>query len=288
MARIHLEDVSLDFPLFGSGSRSLKKAVMRIGSGGRVARESDDTIVVRALRHLSLTVHHGERVGLVGPNGAGKSTLLRVLAGIYEPTQGVVEREGTAVALFDPSLGMDMEATGYENITLRGQLMGLTRGELREQTEDIVAFTELGPYLDMPVRTYSSGMMLRLAFAVSTCMVPEILLMDEWIGAGDARFLDKAQRRLLSMVKQSGILVLASHSEDIIRRMCNRALLVEGGRLVASGTPDEIFALYNRGQGHPAPQRQTLRDPAKSRGSRYWAERGARRLKGSRKAGLRR
>lgn len=278
MARITLDDVSLDFPLFGSGSRSLKKAVMRLGSGGRVARESDDTIVVKALRHLSFTIDHGERVGLVGPNGAGKSTLLRVLSGIYEPTQGLVELDGHAIALFDPSLGMDMEATGYENIMLRGQLMGLTREELRERTEDITAFTELGHYLEMPVRTYSSGMMLRLAFAVSTCFVPEILLMDEWIGAGDARFLDKAQKRLLDMVQQSGILVLASHSEDIIRRLCNRAFLIEGGRLTASGTPEEVFAIYNRGQGTP----QQPRDAAHKR-SRYWAERTAHRLRGSRK-----
>lgn len=245
MAHITVQNVSLDFPLFGAGSRSLKKAIVRIGSGGRVARESNDTVVVKALRDLSFTVSHGERVGLVGPNGAGKSTLLRVLAGIFEPGQGTVQLQGRSAALFDPSLGMDMEATGYENIFLRGLLMGLSREELREKTEEIARFTELGEYLDMPVRAYSSGMLLRLAFAVSTSFVPEILLMDEWIGAGDARFLDKAQERLEGLVRQSGILVLASHSEDIIRRLCNRAFLLEGGRLLASGTPDEVFELYN-------------------------------------------
>lgn len=245
MAHVAVKNVVLDFPLFGAGSRSLKKALMRLGSGGRLARDSDDTIVVKALRDISFTVEHGERVGLVGPNGAGKSTLLRVLAGIYEPNHGSVVRDGTAVALFDPALGMDMEATGYENIMLRGLLMGLTREELSEKVADIAEFTELAEYLEMPVRTYSSGMLLRLAFAVSTCFVPDILLMDEWIGAGDARFLDKAQKRLQSMVQQSGILFLASHSEDIIRRLCNRAFLIEGGRLIASGSPEEIFARYN-------------------------------------------
>jgi ABC-2 type transport system ATP-binding protein len=245
LAHVAVENIVLDFPLFGAGSRSLKKALMRLGSGGRLARDSDDTIVVKALREVTFRVEHGERVGLVGPNGAGKSTLLRVLAGIYEPNHGTVEREGRAVALFDPALGMDMEATGYENIMLRGLLMGLTREELQEKVEDIAAFTELSEYLEMPVRTYSSGMLLRLAFAVSTSFIPDILLMDEWIGAGDARFLDKAQQRLQSMVQQSGILFLASHSEDIIRRLCNRAFLLEGGRLVAAGSPDEIFALYN-------------------------------------------
>jgi len=250
VAHITVQNVSLDFPLFGAGSRSLKKAIVRIGSGGRVARESNDTVVVKALRDLSFTISHGERVGLVGPNGAGKSTLLRVLSGIFEPGQGTVKLQGRAAALFDPSLGMDMEASGYENIFLRGLLMGLSRDELREKTEEIAWFTELGEYLDMPVRAYSSGMLLRLAFAVSTSFVPEILLMDEWIGAGDARFLDKAQERLEGLVRQSGILVLASHSEEIIRRLCNRAFLLEGGRLLASGTPDEVFALYNaRGAG---------------------------------------
>jgi ABC-2 type transport system ATP-binding protein/lipopolysaccharide transport system ATP-binding protein len=164
---------------------------------------------------------------------------------VYEPNSGLVRREGKAVGLFDPSLGMDMEATGYQNIFLRGLLMGLSRAELREKTEDIAQFTELGEYLDMPVRAYSSGMLLRLAFAVSTCVVPDILLLDEWIGAGDARFLDKAQERLQGLIERSGILVLASHSEDIIRRLCNRAFLLEGGRLIASGTPEEVFALYN-------------------------------------------
>jgi ABC-2 type transport system ATP-binding protein/lipopolysaccharide transport system ATP-binding protein len=245
MARIVVQDVSLDLPVFGAGSRSWKKAFMRFGTGGRLARDSADTVVVKALRELSFTIAHGERVGLVGPNGAGKSTLLRVLAGIFEPTQGVVESDGKLAALFDPSLGMDMEATGYENIMLRGLLMGLSRRELREKTVEIAAFTELSEYLAMPVRTYSSGMLLRLAFAVSTCFVPDILLMDEWIGAGDARFLDKAKERLHGMVEGSGILVLASHSEEIIRRLCNRAFLLEGGRLIAAGAPEEVFAVYN-------------------------------------------
>jgi ABC-2 type transport system ATP-binding protein/lipopolysaccharide transport system ATP-binding protein len=245
VARIAVDNISLDFPLFGAGSRSLKKAIVRLGTGGRVARDSNDTVVVKALRELSFTVSHGERVGLVGPNGAGKSTLLRVLSGIFEPSQGVVHRDGTTVALFDPSLGMDMEATGYENIFLRGLLMGLSRDELSAKTEEIATFTELGEYLDMPVRAYSSGMLLRLAFAVSTCFVPDILLLDEWISAGDARFLNKAEERLQGMIKRSGILVLASHSEEIIKRLCNRAFLLEGGRLRAAGTPDEIFALYN-------------------------------------------
>ena len=245
MAHIAVDNVSLDFPLFGSGSRSLKKAIVRLGSGGRVARNSNDTVVVKALRELSFTISHGDRVGLVGHNGAGKSTLLRVLAGVYEPTVGKVQLDGKVAGLFDPSLGMDMDATGYENINLRALLMGLSRSELREKTEDIARFTELGEYLDMPIRAYSSGMLLRLAFAVSTSFVPEILLLDEWIGAGDAQFLDKAQERLQGLIQQSGVLVLASHSEDIIRRLCNRAFLLEGGRLKAHGTPDEVFAVYN-------------------------------------------
>lgn len=244
MASIACENVSVAFPLYGGGSRSLKKTLMHLGTGGRVGRDASDRVCVQALSEVSLVIEHGERVGLVGPNGAGKTTLLRVLAGIYEPTYGAVRCEGRVVPLFDPALGMDPEATGYENITLRGLLLGLSPQEIRERAEEVAAFTELADYLAMPVRTYSTGMMLRLAFAISTCIKPEILLMDEWIGLGDAHFLEKAERRMDRVIDSASILVIASHSPAIIKQWCNKAVLLGRGEVVAAGAVDEVLSAY--------------------------------------------
>ena len=244
MASITVENVSVAFPLYGGGSRSLKKTLIRVGSGGRISRDAGDRVTVKALRDVSFQIDHGERVGIIGPNGAGKTTLLRVLAGIYEPTGGVVRREGHVSPLFDATLGMDTEATGYENILLRGLFLGLSPREVRGRTAEIAAFTELGDHLSMPVRTYSTGMMLRLAFAVSTCIEPEILLMDEWIGVGDAHFLDKAERRMERLVDRSRILVIASHSPDLIRRTCTKAVFLDQGKIKATGPVTEVLDQY--------------------------------------------
>jgi len=244
MASIHARNVSIIFPLYGGGSRSLKKTLANLGSGGRISEDASHRVIVHALRDISFSVQHGDRIGLIGPNGAGKSTLLRVLAGIYEPTGGSVRCDGQVVPLFNPSLGMEPEATGHQNIRLRGLLLGLRPQEIEAKRTEIGAFTELGNYLDMPVRTYSSGMALRLAFAISTCFVPEILLLDEWIGAGDAHFVEKAERRMQEVVAQSSIVVIASHSNDLIRRFCNKALYIEAGRVKAEGSVDDVLAAY--------------------------------------------
>lgn len=241
MVSVTLEDVSVEFPIYGGGSRSLKKTLMRMGTGGRIARDAGDRICVQALREVSFRIDHGDRVGLVGPNGAGKTTLLRVLAGVYEPTRGIVRCDGQVAPLFDATLGMDMEATGYENIILRGLFLGLSPREMQSRTEEIAAFTELEDYLAMPVRTYSTGMMLRLAFAVSTCIEPEILLMDDWIAAGDAHFLKKAERRMETLIDRSRILVIASHSTDLIRRICTKTVLLDQGKVVSIGQVDELL-----------------------------------------------
>ncbi|MEM7225591.1 MAG: ABC transporter ATP-binding protein [Pseudomonadota bacterium] len=245
MAVLKLENVGVDFPIYGGGSRSLKKAVMRAASGGRIGRDAEDRLTARVLTDVSLSFQDGDRVGLIGRNGAGKTTLLRVLAGVFEPTQGRITRHGRISPLFDAMLGMDMEATGYENIVLRGMLLGLSAQKARSHSEEIAEFTELGEYLDMPVRTYSSGMVLRLAFAISTCVDPEILLMDEWLSVGDAHFIKKAEVRMLALFQRSSIMVMASHSEQLIRDVCNKAVLLHQGQVLTVGEVGQVLEAYH-------------------------------------------
>jgi len=229
---IALDDVSVDFPIYNASGRSLKNQLMHAATGGRISTASG-RVVVQALRNVSMRVEHGDRVGIVGHNGAGKTTLLRVLAGVYEPTSGRISVSGKVTALFDIGLGMDPDATGYENIVLRGSLLGMSRKEIQKIANEIGTFTELGEYLAMPMRTYSSGMGLRLAFAISTSVRPDILLLDEYFGVGDERFVEKAQKRLDELVESAGILVFASHSKELIRRLCNRIVIMESGNIVA-------------------------------------------------------
>jgi ABC-type polysaccharide/polyol phosphate transport system ATPase subunit len=244
-----LENVSVSFPIYHGGSRSLKKQLLFRGSGGKLARDSSQRITVEALRNISLTFRADDRVALVGANGAGKTTLLRAMAGIYEPQEGVVTSRGLISPMFDIALGIDSEISGFDNIRLRGLILGLDAREIEERMADIVEFTELGDYLDIPVRTYSSGMMTRLTFAVTTCFAPEILLMDEWIIAGDAGFLKKAQRRIETFLEKTSIVVLASHSEEICRRWCNQAVWMERGEVKAQGEIGGILDAYAKTNG---------------------------------------
>lgn len=193
--------------------------------------KANDAIVVRALDGVSLEIKDGERVALVGHNGSGKSTMLRVLAGIYKPSKGSVRIRGTVGALLDPAAGMDPDATGIENIYLRGRVLGLTDREIRTHLDDIVEFTELANFIALPMRTYSAGMFARLAFAVSTAISPDVLLIDEGIGAGDAHFMQKIQTRLQNMIDRSPILILASHDQGLVDRLCNRVVHFEHGRV---------------------------------------------------------
>lgn len=179
-----------------------------------------------ALRDLSLNLKSGDRLGVMGPNGAGKSTLLRVIAGIYAPTSGSIEVKGRIASLIDISLGMELEASGYENIRMRGVMMGLSLKQIKSLEEEIADFTELGPYLNMPIRSYSTGMHMRLGFAVSTAVPADILLMDEWLSVGDEAFKIKAEKRLEDYVNKSSILVLASHSKETIEKLTNLQLLL--------------------------------------------------------------
>jgi ABC-2 type transport system ATP-binding protein/lipopolysaccharide transport system ATP-binding protein len=238
-----LHGVSVSFPVYSTGNRSLKNAMLAATTGGRIGSDANH-VIVKALDQVSLRLDHGDRVALIGHNGAGKTTLLRVLAGIFEPLVGDVRIEGKVTPMFDVSLGIDPESTGYENIILRGLYLGLTKAETMARIDDIAAFTELGQFLNLPVRTYSAGMQARLAFAMATCIDPEILLLDEGVGAGDAEFLERANQRLDAFVNRAGILVLASHSTELVRKFCTKVILMEHGRKVWTGEVDEGLAFY--------------------------------------------
>ena len=243
MAHIAFEHVNIDFPIYNAKNRSLKNKVMQAATGGKVSFGAEGT-VIRSLEDVSFEIKEGERVGLIGHNGAGKSTLLRALSNVYAPTSGSATIDGEIGSLVDIGLGIDGEATGRENIFIRGALLGLRRKEIERQFDEIVEFSELGEFINMPVRTYSSGMHLRLAFAVATIIRPEILLMDEWLSVGDAAFNEKAERRLNDLVQSSRILVIASHSRELIERTCNRAMWFEHGRLKMDSDPKQVCKAY--------------------------------------------
>jgi len=245
MSFISAKDLVVEFPLFSNAHRSLKKVVMNVTTGGRMAQSAGNRRVVKALDCINLEVKAGERLGLMGHNGSGKTTLLRVLAGAYEPVAGSLAIKGRIASLLDISLGMDHEATGYENIFLRGIMMGLTPKEIRAKTDDIAAFTDLGEYLDMPVRTYSSGMQLRLAFAVSTSVDADILIMDEWLSVGDAAFNQKASERLNKLVEKAPILVIASHSPELLAKVCTKVIRLEHGKIIEECNPRTLALTGN-------------------------------------------
>jgi ABC-type polysaccharide/polyol phosphate transport system ATPase subunit len=241
MARIQLDQVSVDLPVYSAGSRSLKAKLL---PSSRVAAGPRHQILVHALRDITCEFQAGDHVALVGRNGAGKSTLLTVLAGIYEPAYGRVRIEGRIAALLDISLGMEEDATGQENIMVRGRLLGMSRDEILERMPEIIEFAALGDHIDLPLRTYSSGMRLRLAFAISTCVAPDILLLDEVIGVGDAQFAKRASERMGQLIQRTQILVVASHNTTLLSELCNKAIWLEGGRIRQIGPAAEIMTAY--------------------------------------------
>ena len=242
MASILLDQVSVRFPIYGARLPAGAPAHGAVGGAIRSRRRGPPTVA--ALENISVSFRRGDRVGLIGHNGSGTSTLLRVLGGVYEPFRGRVRVSGRVLPLFDPMLGMSSEFTGRENVVLRGIHMGLSPRRALERADEIAAFSELGDYMELPLRTYSAGMQLRLAFSITTAFDADILLLDEQFAMGDAAFIEKAERRLKAFVGRAGILVQASHSEQIVRDTCNRVALLDQGRLVAVGLPDEIFDLY--------------------------------------------
>jgi ABC-2 type transport system ATP-binding protein len=246
MSTIQLTDVSVDIPVYDVAGSSLRKAILGRAVGGRFA-QAGTHVVVHALKNITFQASDGDRIGLIGQNGSGKTTLLRVLSHVYPPTGGTLFVSGRVSPMFDTTLGMAGDATGLENIRICGALWGLSRRQIEAGLDDVTQFTELGDYLKMPVRTYSQGMQLRLAFAIATLREPDILLLDEVIGVGDASFYQKAFARLLNMVRRSRILFVASHSQSIIQQLCNKAIWLHNGSLVAYGDVETVLTEYDKG-----------------------------------------
>jgi ABC-2 type transport system ATP-binding protein len=252
VAAISLKNVGVDIPIFDVGHASLKNALLGRTIGGRFAA-SGSYMTVSALKNLDFEAHDGDRIALVGNNGAGKSTLLRVVSHVYPPTSGTVHILGKVSPMFETTMGINMDATGLENIQIAGTIWGMTRAQIKNSVDDIVDFTELGDYLKIPIRTYSTGMLLRLAFAIATVRDPEILLIDEVIGVGDAGFFNKAFARVLKLVERSRILIVASHQDDMLRRFCNKVVWLSHGSLVAYGEIDSVLTAYRNSNAQAQP-----------------------------------
>jgi ABC-type polysaccharide/polyol phosphate transport system ATPase subunit len=256
MSYISLDRVSVEIPIYSGLDRSLKLSLFRSASdatklrsaGGAIGRDRRNRIVVRALDDVTLDIHDGDRVALLGRNGAGKTTLLRVMANVMEPTSGTARILGRTSTLFNLAGLMDPELPGYENVYFAGGLIGIPRSRLKQLMPDIEAFAEIGDFLRMPVRTYSAGMKVRLGFAVATCIEPDILLMDEIIGAGDGPFVEKAVRRAQQLYKKSSILVVASHDPQLLHGLCNKAILLDRGKVISMGPLDDVAQRYANSQ----------------------------------------
>jgi ABC-type polysaccharide/polyol phosphate transport system ATPase subunit len=247
MAAIVLYKVCVDFPIYDS-DRSLRKLLFRSGVGGIIRKDESrrNRVTIRALDDLSFELREGDRLGLIGQNGAGKSTLLKVMSGGYRPSSGTIGIEGEIASLLTLGIGFDVEDTGLDNIYTGCLFFGMSPAQIRDKTEEIAEFTELGEYLKMPVRTYSSGMQVRLSFAIATAIDPDILLLDEVLGAGDAQFITKAQQRIERLMSRASLMVLASHSNAVVRQLCNKAIYLRAGHVEEFGDVQSVIAAYER------------------------------------------
>jgi lipopolysaccharide transport system ATP-binding protein len=244
LAHIKFENVSVEFSIFDVKSRSLKNKLVNIATGGLLRQDTGNSYHIKALSNVTFDIEDGDRVGIVGHNGAGKSTLLRTINKIYVPTSGCARIDGETSSLIDISLGIDPDATGRENVFIRGALLGLKKDFIEEKLDEVIQFSELGDYINVPVRTYSSGMHMRLAFAVSTLVTPEILIMDEWLSVGDQAFQNKAEMRLKKLIGSANILILASHNVNMLRDVCNKIVWLEHGSLKDIGPADEVISKF--------------------------------------------
>lgn len=241
---IELRNVRVDLPVYNTNVRSLRKVLMKATVGGALLQSSQSNVFVRALTDVSFKIEDGDRVGIIGGNGAGKTTLLKVIAGVLSPTSGTVAVRGTVSAALNIGLGIDMEISGRENIFLMGYYRGLTRKEIEASIEEIIACADLGNFMNLPVNTYSAGMMGRLTFAVATAFNADVLLMDEWLLAGDAAFMENAFARTVKLVESARIVILATHNMAAVREYCNKAIYMAGGQVIASGEAHEVVAQY--------------------------------------------
>lgn len=244
MAFINLDKVGVEFPIYNISNRSLKNTVLSLATGGAIENRSTKFTVVQALQNISFGLRDGDRLGIIGHNGAGKTTLLRVLSNIYVPTSGSIEIKGKCISLINIHLGINHEETGRANIKLRAAMMGIHPKKIEEKIEEISDFADIGQFLDMPFRTYSSGMQLRLAFATSTSIDPEILIMDEWLSTGDENFKEKANKRMENLLNKTKILILATHSRELIEKNCNKILVLEHGKMTFFGDTHEGLDMY--------------------------------------------
>jgi lipopolysaccharide transport system ATP-binding protein len=244
MAYISLQKASVVLPIFNSSARSITNTLVSAATGGALTAQKGGHLSIEALKDIDLEIVAGDRIGIVGHNGSGKSTLLRLLSGVYEPSAGKIKRSGSVSSLVDISLGINGENTGRENIFLRGKLMGLSKKEIDQKIDEIIEFSELGEYINLPVRIYSSGMLLRLAFSVSTSITADILIMDEWLSVGDGAFAERSSQRLRNLVDESEILVIASHTRELLEETCNKIVWLEHGLIRKVGPTQEILPEY--------------------------------------------
>ncbi len=243
MAKIVLNNVEINYPIYDDQHYSLRRTLVNLTTRGKLYRDTLSTSY-RALDNISFTLQQGDRLGLIGNNGAGKTTLLKTMAQLYKPTRGSITIEGKVSTLFDVCMGIDIDRSGYHNIFYMGALLGLTRAQIKTLVKDIEDFCEIGSFLNMPVRTYSAGMRIRLGFAICTCIDPTILLLDEAIGVGDKHFIAKASARAKALYDRAEILVLASHSIDVLKEFCNKALWLHKGKMVMLGDVDDVLKAY--------------------------------------------
>ncbi|HVZ29423.1 MAG TPA: ABC transporter ATP-binding protein [Asticcacaulis sp.] len=238
-AIVSLHGVELSYPIYSIRAHSLRNTIANFAIGGTLLKDGQDIVHVRALSGVTFDLHEGDRLGIIGHNGAGKTTLLKVIAGIYEPDRGLVEVVGNISSMIDIGLGLDSTLTGRENILTMGRMRGFSTRQTLAKIPGIIEFSELGQYIDLPVKTYSAGMQARLVFAVATSLDPDVLLLDEWIGAGDASFHEKAKSRMEGILEKSRILVLATHNFTLVQAVCNKLVVLDGGRQVFFGDTED-------------------------------------------------